>query len=40
MTEWTSAELLTLNQAVTIQNRPFNDDGLTLAEDNPVWEVL
>lgn len=39
MAKWTNDELIVLKQVQTLQNRPLNDDRLTFAEDNPVWEV-
>lgn len=40
MSTWTKEELNEFNKAQTLQNKPFNDDGVTFEEDNPVWEVV
>lgn len=40
MSTWTKEELNEFNKAQTLQNKPFNDDGATFEEDNPVWEVV
>lgn len=40
MANWTAVELQNFEKAQTLQNKPLNDDRQTLAEDNPVWEVV
>lgn len=40
MTQWTDEEIAAFKNAQTLQNRPYNDDRSSFAEDNPVWEVV
>ncbi|OYS17276.1 hypothetical protein CBF56_07210 [Lactobacillus taiwanensis] len=40
MAQWTDEEIAAFKNAQTLQNRPYNDDQSSFAEDNPVWEVV
>ena len=39
MASWNEEELKAFEEAQTLQNRPYNDDHESFAEDNPVWKV-
>lgn len=36
MASWSEEELKAFKEAQTLQNRPYNDDHESFAEDNPV----
>lgn len=39
MKSWTSKQLKLFNEISAIQNRPYNDDGVSF-QDNPIWVVV